>query len=117
MIEQLYGVWFSHKAVEAIIYWNMVDGYAAFAEPGDMCGGENSYYGGLLRFDMSKKPAYDRIHDLFSKRWITETETETGKDGTAKFKGFYGDYELEINGKKYDISTSAKKDNEFEIFI
>ena len=117
LIEQLYGVWFSHKAVEAIIYWNMVDGYAAFAEPGDMSGGENSYYGGLLRFDMSKKPAYDRIHDLFSKRWITETETETGKDGTAKFKGFYGDYELEINGKKYDISTSAKKDNEFEIFI
>ena len=47
----------------------------------------------------------------------TETETETGKDGTANFKGFYGDYELEINGKKYDISTSAKKDNEFEIFI
>ena len=117
LIEQLYSIWFSHKAVEAIIYWNLVDGYAAFAEPGDMSGGENSFRGGLLRFDMSKKPAYDRIHDLFTKRWITETETETGKDGTAKFKGFYGDYELEINGRKYDISTSVKKDNEFEITI
>ena len=117
LIENVYKVFFSHPSMEAAIYWNMVDGYAAFAEPGDMSGGENSYYGGLLRFDMSKKPAYDRIHDLFTKHWITEAETETGKDGTAKFKGFYGDYELEINGKKYDISTSAKKDNEFEIFI
>ena len=117
LIENLYSIWFSHKAVEAVIYWNLVDGYAAWAPQGDMTVGENIFRGGLLRFDMSKKPAYDMIKHLFAERWITNTEAETNGDGTAKFKGFYGDYELEINGKKYDISTSAKKDNEFEIFI
>ena len=117
LIRQLYSIWFSHKSVEAITYWNLTDGYAAWAKPGDMTAGENSYRGGLMRFDMSKKPAYDVIDDLFNRQWITNTTAETDAEGCAKFKGFYGDYELEINGKKYDISTSAKSVNRFEITL
>ena len=70
LIENLYSIWFSHKAVEAVIYWNLVDGYAAWAPQGDMTVGENIFRGGLLRFDMSKKPAYDMIKHLFTERWI-----------------------------------------------
>lgn len=118
LIEQLYSIWFSHKAVEAIIYWNLVDGYAAFAPMGDMTSGENVFRGGLMRFDLSKKPAYDRIDDLFNRRWRTDAEIETNADGVAKFKGFYGEYELEIDGKKYDISTSVhKRENNFSITL
>ena len=53
IIEKLYSLWFSHKNVEKIIYWNLVDGYAAFTEAGNMTQGENYYRCGLLRFDMS----------------------------------------------------------------
>lgn len=119
LIEELYKVWFSHKSVEAIIYWNLVDGYAAWAPQGDMTSGENVFFGGLMRFDMSKKPAYDRIDDLFNKRWRTETEIETNGDGIAKLKGFYGEYEIDINGEKRDIKLSSKNKcgNEIKIVL
>ena len=113
--EQLFSIWFSHKSVEAIIYWNLPDGYAAFAPQGDMTAGENYHRGGLLRFDLSKKPAYDMVRHLFSERWITNTESETNGNGTAKFKGFYGDYEITADGKKFDISVSNGAENIFNI--
>ena len=105
--------------MEAIIYWNLVDGYAAFAPQGDMTAGENKFFGGLMRFDMTKKPAYDALYNLIHKEWHTELETGTDESGTASFRGFYGDYELEItvDGKKYTkaISTSRDKLNQFTI--
>ena len=51
VLEKLFTIWFSHPAMEAAIYWNLVDGYAAFAPQGDMTAGENYYHGGLIRFD------------------------------------------------------------------
>ena len=61
-----------------------------------MSSGENYYRGGLLRFDMSPKPAYFAIKELFEKEWHTECEIDTNEVGAGEFKGFYGDYELEI---------------------
>ena len=103
IIKQLYSIWFSHKNVEQIIYWNLVDGYAAYAKQGDMASGENYYRGGLIRFDMTPKPAYYVVKDLFTKEWITNGEVVTGEGGFAVFKGFYGEYDVEIiaGGKKY----------------
>lgn len=99
IIEQLYSTWFSYPNVEQIIYWNLVDGYAAFTEPGDMTSGENYYYGGLLRFDLSEKPAFQRIKHLVKDVWTTNEQLET-KGGAASFRGFYGEYEVEADGKK-----------------
>ena len=124
IIEKLYSVWFSHPNVEQIVYWNLVDGYAHLWDPdpekikasqGDMTLGENYYHGGLLRFDLSPKPAYNRIRELLKERWHTEAEIYTDENGFAEFRGFYGDYELEIwaNGKQTSkrIVLSSKKDN------
>lgn len=30
VLEKLFTIWFSHPAMEAAIYWNLMDGYAAF---------------------------------------------------------------------------------------
>ena len=121
IIEKLYSIWFSHPNVEQIIYWNVPDGYAAFAEQGDMTSGENYYYGGLLRFDMTPKPAYYAIKNLFEKTWHTEAEITSDADGEANFKGFYGKYdvELEVNGKTItkEINFTKKSKNQFEIEI
>lgn len=121
LIEYLYTLWFSHPAIEQIIYWNLVDGYAAFVEQGDMTGGENVYYGGLLRFDMSEKPAFKMLNNLLNKKWHTEEQTSTDADGKADFKGFYGDYDITVtvDGKEYtkEISLSSKKDNEFVLAV
>ena len=121
LIRNLYSVFFSHPAMEAAIYWNLVDGYAWRAEPGDMSVGENVYYGGLLRFDLSEKPAYRVLCDLFNREWRTETECGTAESGVASFRGFYGDYALEIavNGKTVtkDISLLPNKNNVNTIVI
>ena len=58
--------------------------------------GENYYYGGLLRFDMSPKPAYFKIKELLGKTWHTEEELCCDTNGTASFRGFFGTYEAEI---------------------
>ena len=93
IIRNLYTLWFGHPAMEAIIYWNLVDGFAAFAPQGDMTAGENYYYGGLVRYDFTPKPAYNLVKRLFHEVWHTETNATSDADGNASFKGFYGDYE------------------------
>lgn len=128
LIENLYSVWFSHPNVEQIIYWNLVDGYAHLwdsdpqkiaASQGDMKLGENYYYGGLLRFDLSPKPAYFKIKELIQKTWHTEAEIETDANGYAEFRGFYGDYSADIilNGQMLTTEISLLKNNENNICI
>lgn len=97
ILRELYRIWFSARGMEAIIYWNLPDGYAAFAEPGDFTQGENLYYGGLCRFDMSPKPAYCAIRELFEKEWRTDVDADAA--GRYVFRGFYGTYEAEFTAK------------------
>jgi len=102
VIEQLYSLWFSHPATEAVTYWNFVDGYAFLAQPGDMTAGENYYYGGLMRFDLTPKPAYYMLQELFGHRWHTEGSAATDGEGRIHLRGFKGEYDvvLEKNGQK-----------------
>ncbi len=96
IMRYLYSMWFSHPAMEGIIYWNLTDGYGWNAEPGDMNAGENYYRGGLMRFDMTPKPALKVIQDLFTKEWHTEKTFDINADSYGYFKGFCGDYEAEL---------------------
>lgn len=112
LIEQLYSLWFSHPNMEQIIYWNLPDGYAFGAEPGDMTAGENQRFGGLMRFDMSKKPAFERLEELIHHRWRTDVTVTTDGSGLAAFHGFYGDYEAIIDGKVYPLQLRKGNDNE-----
>ena len=116
IIEKLYSIWFSHPAVEQIIYWNLVDGYAHFWDPdpakvrasqGDMTIGENYYYGGLLRFDLSPKPAYLKIRELIKEKWHTDAALVTDGDGVAAFRGFYGDYDVVIKAGAGEVRKAA----------
>lgn len=121
IIKNLYSVWFSHPNVEQIIYWNLVDGYAAFAPLGDMTAGENYYYGGLIRFDMTPKPSYFVLKDLINNEWHTEATLVTNDNGIANFRGFYGNYEIKVTvGEKTytkEIKLSKNLQNTFEISL
>ena len=128
IIGQLYTIWFSHPNVSQIIYWNLVDGYAYVSDPayiatsqGNMSLGENIYYGGLLRFDMTPKPAYEKIKDLTQRVWHTDAAITADDCGCAFFRGFYGSYELEIvaNGKtvKTSFSLSSGKRNRVNVTV
>ena len=123
LIKYLYSIWFSHPNVEQIVYWNVVDGYAHLwdtdpikiaASQGNMAIGENYYYGGLLRFDMTPKPAYYTIKNLIQKEWHTEAMIVSGIDGEASFRGFYGEYavEIEVDGKRVKTTMNLLPNEE-----
>ena len=130
IIENLYTLWFSHPNVEQIVYWNVVDGYAHLwvsdpeqikASQGNMTIGENYYHGGLLRYDLSPKPAFFRLHELIHKKWHTEGEFITDEFGNIVFRGFYGEYEIEIvrDDKTYSktINLHSESDNRINVVI
>lgn len=119
IIRALYSIWFSHLAMSGILYWNLIDGFAAFAKQGDMTAGENYYYGGLLRHDFTPKPSCRVIRDLFQKEWHTETELDSGADSKAYFRGFYGKYDAEItvNGKTVTREFHFSKDSNRDLEV
>ena len=119
IIRTLYSIWFSHPAMEAIIYWNLVDGYAAFARQGDMASGENYFHGALARYDLSTKPAYHVLDDLINHQWRTSVSQDGA--GQVVFKGFYGEYEgtATVDGRTLPVSLHLRKGhrNHVEIVV
>ncbi|MBQ7761183.1 MAG: endo-1,4-beta-xylanase [Clostridia bacterium] len=131
LIEYLYTLWFSHPNMEQIIYWNLVDGYTYVYNPdkipekiresqGNMTIGENVYYGGLLNFDLTPKPAYHMLDNLINKKWRTNLDT-VATNGEAHLRGFYGEYEIKVtvNGKSTTQTThlAQGKENNVRIVI
>ena len=67
---------------------------------------------------MSPKPAYFKLKELLQEKWHTEAKAVTDADGYTAFRGFYGTYDVEINGKTVaKIALSKKTDNEFIISL
>ena len=117
ILTRLYEIWFSHKAVEGAIYWNLVDGYAAFAPLGDMTAGENYYYGGLVDFDFNPKPSYIAIKKLFTEKWTTNEAVMTDANGIAELRGFYGQYEITVNGTTVSAEHSSSRRTNIKITV
>lgn len=121
IIKNIYTLFFSHPNMSSIIYWNLVDGHTGFSNPGDMTAGENRFYGGLLNVDMSRKKAYTELDRLINSTWHTTDTKITDNNGQADFRGFYGDYDVEIKYKnKYvikKIKLSKNSNNTYKIVI
>jgi GH35 family endo-1,4-beta-xylanase len=83
-VTEFYSVLFSHPAVEAVTWWDFTDQGAWQRAPA-----------GLVRGDMSPKPAYEQLHGLIKGKWWTKVETTTGPGGSANLEGFLGQYEIE----------------------
>jgi endo-1,4-beta-xylanase len=83
-VSEFYTVLFSHPAVEAITWWDFTDQNAWQQAPA-----------GLVRGDMSAKPAYEQLQSLIKGKWWTRVETATAAGGNVEFQGFFGQYEIE----------------------
>ena len=97
-VRNLYRIWFSHKAVAGITWWNLVDGCSFPGEP---------QISGLFRRDLSKKPAYEVLDSLINGEWRTKG-VATVKDGKVSFRGFKGRYRLtwkDADGKVRNAET------------
>ena len=84
-VARFYTVLFSHPAVQAITWWDFSDQGAWQRAPA-----------GLVRADMTPKPAYEALMELIKGRWWTRAEARVSRQGAAQFHGFYGDYKVSV---------------------
>lgn len=87
-VEQFYTTLFSHPAVHAITWWDLSDLNAWQGAPA-----------GLIRKDMSPKPAYDRLMDLVHNRWWTKATGSTDAKGLFHSRVFRGIQRVSISLK------------------
>lgn len=107
-VAALYTLLFSHPAVEGITWWDLSDLNAWKGAPA-----------GLLRRDMSPKPAYDSLRRLIKVDWWINESILCDEEGVAKWRGFYGLYRLTIEhgGKKMvtEVHLAQNAENVFRI--
>lgn len=91
---KFYTVCFAHPAVTAITWWDLSD--------------EGSWLegGGLLRQNLSPKPAYHALKELIRTRWTTKVEGKTDQDGKFSFRGFRGQYAVQITQNRRTTEQS-----------
>ncbi len=82
-VVQFYTLLFSHPAVRGITWWDFSDRGAWQNAPA-----------GLVRKDMTPKPAYDRLMDLIHKQWSTDATGTSSAAGLFHSRAFYGDYQV-----------------------
>ncbi len=107
-VTALYALLFSHPAVEGITWWDLSDLNAWKGAPA-----------GLLRSDMSPKPAYESLRRLIREAWWTKESILCDEEGVAKWRGFYGLYRLTIeHGDKKvvtDVHLARNAENVFKL--
>lgn len=111
LLRELYRLWFSHASIDAIYWWNMADG-AAYGKEGEL-------RGGLLRPDLSEKPAYRALRQLVREEWVSSFDGQAEK--SFDFRGYYGTYELTVehagHKKTCEILLSKHRDTDFVITL
>lgn len=89
---RMYKLAFAHPQVQECTYWDLCDSYTW-----------NQVDGGLLRADLTPKPAYEALRSLIHNTWKTTKTLEADSEGKYTFEGFDGTYEVTVGRKKYDI--------------
>jgi GH35 family endo-1,4-beta-xylanase len=104
---EFYTVGFGNPQVEAIVAWGLDDERAWL--PGI----------GLLDADGNPKAGYKTLDRLINGEWHTNLQINSGSETSAKFRGFYGDYEVEViaGGKRAKAEFDLKKDDRNEWIV
>ncbi len=114
LAEKMYKLWFSVPQIENVVYWNTVD-KTGFVNK-EWKWNENNCRAGLFHRDLTPKRSADKFVELFEKRWRTNG-VFNAEDGEISIRGFFGDYEAEIDGKvyKFGIHKESKNTVHFEL--
>ncbi|NQT50856.1 endo-1,4-beta-xylanase [bacterium] len=95
-LRDLMTIAFSHPAVEAVVMW------------GFWAGRHWKPDAALYRRDWSIKPNGQMWLDLVCKQWWTDASATTDARGTAKVRGFLGDYEVSVDVEGAKHAAKAK---------
>jgi len=84
-VAELYRLLYSHPSVEAITWWDFSDARSWQGAPA-----------GLVRKDMSPKPAYTALMKLVKGDWwMAPTKFKTDAEGKITFRGHLGTYKVQ----------------------
>ncbi len=111
ILDKLYRLWFSIPSMKGIIFWNLKDG--------DTWKGESDCMGCLLDVNCRRKKSYHNLQKLIKSEWNTSFDSLV-TSGTIDFRGFYGQYEVEVehNGtKSIKRVCFDKKNTKIELII
>ncbi|MBQ2967240.1 MAG: endo-1,4-beta-xylanase [Clostridia bacterium] len=94
ILDKLYRLWFSIPNMQGIVYWNPKDG--------DAWESEGNCRGCLIDENVRKKKSYYALENLIKREWNTSVLQNT-VEGTVRFSGFYGEYDIEIETENKTI--------------
>ncbi|MBQ7046039.1 MAG: endo-1,4-beta-xylanase [Clostridia bacterium] len=114
ILKLMYSVWFSHPAIDTVVYWNTVDGYTYDSGNG---WNENNCIGGLFHHDLTPKKSALMLKKLFNELWHTECELTTDENGCVSFRGFYGNYDALCDGKTAEFGLHKESDKNYILKI
>ncbi len=108
--EQFVKLCFGHPAVASINWWGFSDRNIWL--PG----------GGLVDAEYQPKPVYVMLDRLINQTWKTNTTVQTDSQGAARFRGFFGEYEISLStpdGKThfYKVHVSKNEENRWNYTI
>ncbi len=104
VVRDHYRLWFSVPRMAGITWWNLGDGTAVK--------GENEAMGGLLDAQCQPKAAYRVLDQLINETWKTRAQVQTDADGKARFRGFYGKYNVAVRcgGQTRELELSLTRE-------
>jgi GH35 family endo-1,4-beta-xylanase len=95
---RFYTLLFSQPAVAAITWWDFSDRGAWQNAPA-----------GLLRADMTPKPAYRELRKLIKETWWTTADLACDRAGRAALRGFLGDYRATVTAAGATMTVERLK--------
>ena len=114
MLKLRFSAFFAHPAVNAVVYWNTVDGHAY---TGNANWVENNCLGGLFHQDLTPKKSAIMLKKLFSEIWHTDLELVTDENGYVNFRGFYGDYVAKLGEDEMTFGIHKNEADSFELTV
>jgi len=82
-VRHFYTAAFAHPKVASITWWDLSDQFAWRNAPA-----------GLVRADLSPKPAYTVLDRLLNRLWRTDAAGRSGDDGKVAVRAFLGQYKI-----------------------
>ncbi|GAB4128416.1 MAG: endo-1,4-beta-xylanase [Thermogutta sp.] len=100
-VTRFYTMLFAEPAVEAITWWDFSDYHAWQGAPA-----------GLVREDMSPKPAYEALLRLVKGEWWSRGEYQSDENGKIRGRVFYGEHRFTVelaDGRRTEVVLHVAK--------
>ena len=96
-VEEYYSAIFSRPSTGGMVWWDLVDG------------GWLGAPAGLLRRDLSEKPAFKQLEKMIKGDWwLSSREIPVESDGTIRFSGTAGTYKVTVDGRSTEVTLNSE---------